>query len=242
MLNLTMVFYRPFIISKIKESFTGIMKRNFNDKGTKIDVKTDAHLKNADEVSEKNDMGATDMPAEKASTEDLLKKIEKLKEESKDNYDKYLRAQAEIENILKRNKKEKEEWYKYANEELIKELLQVIDNLEKAINHACNEDTFKALVEGVELTLKGLKDILAKAGLEEVESLGLDFDPCFHHAVLQEEHDSVEKGKICKEFQKGYLLKERLIRPAMVVISKGITDDNSPAGTFQGENKDNNIN
>ena len=109
MLNLTMVFYRPFIISKIKESFTGIMKRNFNDKGTKIDVKTDAHLKNADEVSEKNDMGATDMPAEKASTEDLLKKIEKLKEESKDNYDKYLRAQAEIENILKRNKKEKEE-------------------------------------------------------------------------------------------------------------------------------------
>jgi molecular chaperone GrpE len=214
---------------------------NFKDKSVKIDVKTDEPETKDGIPAVKNDSGVAEITHEEGSAEDLLKKIEELKEESKNNYDKYLRSQAEIENIIKRNKKDKEEWFKYANESLIKELLQVIDNLENAISHSCNENSYNALIEGVGLTLKGLKDILIKSGLEEVKTLGEDFDPCLHHAVHQEAHDSVEKGKICKEFQKGYLLKQRLIRPAMVVISKGASDDNIPEEAFQGASEENNI-
>jgi molecular chaperone GrpE len=217
------------------------MNSNFADKSIKIDVKTGEPETKEDGKSGNNKTAASETTAQETSTDDLLKKIEELKEESKNNYDKYLRSQAEIENIIKRNKKDKEEWFKYANESLIKELLQVIDNLENAISHSCNENSYNALVEGVGLTLKGLKDILIKSGLEEVKTLGADFDPCLHHAVHQEINDSVEKGKICKEFQKGYLLKQRLIRPAMVVISKGVSDDNIPGETFQGACEDNNI-
>lgn len=213
----------------------------FTDKSKKIDVKRDEPETNEGITSEKSETGAPETAPAEGSIDDLLKKIEELKAESKENYDKYIRSQAEIENIIKRNKKDKEEWYKYANEALIKELLQVIDNLENALTHSCNEKSYNAHIEGVELTLKGLKDTLAKEGLTEVKSLGEDFDPCLHHAVHQEISDSVEKGKITKEFQKGYLLKQRLIRPAMVVISKGVSDGNIPDETFQGACEENNI-
>ena len=210
------------------------MKENFSEKSKKVDIKVD-ETETSDKVNPENDNETqSEIPLEEMSAEDLIKKIEELKEESRENYDKYLRSQAEMDNIIKRNKKEKEEWVKYSNETLIKDLLQVIDNLENAINHSGNENSFNALVEGVELTLKGLKDTLAKSGLEDVKTIGEDFDPCFHHAVQEEVSDSIEKGKITKEFQKGYTLNQRLIRPAMVVISKGSSRDGSQNETFQG--------
>lgn len=211
------------------------------DKSKKIDVRGDEPETKEGITTVKDEAGASENPSEEPSMDDLSKKIEELTEESKNNYDKYLRSQAEIENIIKRNKKDKEELYKYANEGLIKELLQVIDNLERALSHSCNEESYNAHIEGVELTLKGLKDILTKSGLSEVKTIGEDFDPCLHHAVMQEISDSVEKGKILKVFQKGYLLNQRLIRPAMVVISKGVSDDNIPDETFQGACEENNI-
>jgi molecular chaperone GrpE len=158
---------------------------------------------------------------EKMSETELIKKIDEFRQKSEENYDKYIRAKADIDNIIKRNKKEKEEWIKYSNETLIKDLLPVIDNLEKAIQHSKCDDTLQALRQGVEMTLKGLKDTLAKAGLEEVTSKGQTFDPQFHHAVLEQEDENTEAGKILNELQKGYCLNKRLIRPAMVVVSKG---------------------
>jgi molecular chaperone GrpE len=217
------------------------MNRDLLDKSKKSDVKENEPEIKEGVASVKDEAGASEVTPEETSRDDLLKKIEELREESKNYYDKYLRSQAEIENIIKRNKKDKEEWYKYANEGLIKELLQVIDNLENALSHSCNEKSYNAHIEGVELTLKGLKEILSKAGLSEVKTVGEDFDPCLHHAVQQEASDSMEKGKIIKEFQKGYLLNKRLIRPAMVVISKGVSDDNIPDETFQGACEENNI-
>jgi len=152
---------------------------------------------------------------------ELLQKLEEFREKAEKNYDQYVRSQAEIENIIKRNKKDKEEWIKYSNETLIKDLLTVIDNLEKAISHSNNENSLQALREGVELTLKGLKNTLAKSGLEEIVSIGKPFDPNFHHAVSEQEDEDAEPGVIINEFQKGYNLNKRLIRPAMVIISKG---------------------
>ena len=232
MLNVTLVF-SSLLSDPNKESVFKIMNEDFSENSKKIDIKTDEPetVENVNPESNKED--AVEIPLEEMSADDLIKKIKGLEEEVKQNYDRYLRAKAEIDNIIKRNKKDKEEWIKYSNETLIKDLLQVIDNLENALNHSANENSFNALIEGVELTLKGLKDTLAKSGLTEVRTIGEDFDPCFHHAVQESVSDSVEKGKILQEFQKGYTLNQRLIRPAMVVISKGNSDDNS-LETFQG--------
>lgn len=167
---------------------------------------------------------AKEKPLEKMTKSELLEKLQVLQEESEKNHDLYLRSEAEIENIKKRNKKEKEEWVKYANETLIKEILPVIDNLEMALSHSNNENSIQALREGVELTLKGLRDTLEKSGLEEIKAEGEPFDPNYHHAVSEQEDENVEAGIILQELQRGYTLNKRLIRPAMVVVSKGKAD------------------
>jgi molecular chaperone GrpE len=158
---------------------------------------------------------------EKMSKNELLAKVKELQELSEKNYDLYLRSQAEIENMKKRNRKEKVDWLNYSNEALVKQILPIIDSLEKAISHSNNEKTLHALREGVELTLKGLQNALNKAGLEEIKAKGEPFDPTFHEAVSQIEDEHVEAGRVVQEIQKGYTLNKRLIRPAMVVVSKG---------------------
>ncbi len=167
------------------------------------------------------DQEAETKPHKKMSKAELEEKIKDLVQEKQTSFDLYLRAQAEMENIKKRARKEKEDWLKYANETLIKEILPVMDNLEKAISHSDNEESFTALKEGVELTLKGLKDILKKSGLEEVQAKGESFDPCFHEAVSEIEDKSVRTGTVIQELQKGYILNQRLVRPAMVIVSRG---------------------
>jgi molecular chaperone GrpE len=158
---------------------------------------------------------------ENMSKDELLQKVKELRELSEKNHDLYLRSQAEMENMKKRLRKEKEDWLKYSNETLIKQILPIVDSLEKAISHSNNEKALHALREGVELTLKGLQNALSKAGLEEIKAEGQPFDPSFHEAVSQIEDNDVEAGRVVQEIQKGYTLNKRLIRPAMVVVSKG---------------------
>jgi molecular chaperone GrpE len=158
---------------------------------------------------------------ENMSKDELLQKVKELRELSEKNHDLYLRSQAEMENMKKRLRKEKEDWLKYSNETLIKQILPIVDSLEKAISHSNNEKALHALREGVELTLKGLQSALSKAGLEEIKAEGQPFDPSFHEAVSQIEDNDVEAGRVVQEIQKGYTLNKRLIRPAMVVVSKG---------------------
>jgi molecular chaperone GrpE len=166
--------------------------------------------------------------------EDLIQLYKQAKDTSEKNYDLYLRSQAEIDNIRKRSKKEREDWLKYANETLIKSILPSLDNLEKALEHADNDNAIGALREGVELTLKGLKDALSKSGLVEIQALGRPFDPCYHEAVSQIQNDIVKPNTVVEELQKGYVLNDRLIRPAVVVVSKSgspspATQNESPA-------------
>ncbi len=168
-------------------------------------------------------------PGEKSFEElpksELIEKYSRLQEEKAEAFDLYLRSQAEMENVRKRARKEKEDWLKYANESLIKELLPVLDNLEQAIHHTNDQKSIDALREGVELTLKGLKDSLKKSGLEELEAQGEAFDPCYHEAVSEIEDKEVKPGTVLHELQKGYLLNQRLIRPAKVVVSRGGDED-----------------
>ncbi len=196
---------------------------------SKIEVKTDknpeAEKPIQDETSPVEDtQKAHEKPLERMTKLELLEKINELQQETERNHDLYLRSEAEIENIKKRNQKDKEDWIKYANESLIKEILPVMDNLEMALSHSHNENSVQALREGVELTLKGLRDALGKSGLEEVKAEGEPFDPNYHHAVFEQADETVESGIILQELQKGYMLKKRLIRPAMVVVSKGGAD------------------
>ncbi len=151
----------------------------------------------------------------------MIEKIKETQTEAAKNFDLYLRSRAEIENLKRSFQREKEDLSKFANEVLIKQLLPVIDNLEKALEHAQGRDALDALKEGVRLTLKGLKDVLIKEGLEEVKAEGARFDPNYHEALMQKEDDSVPAGTVLQACQTGYILNERLVRPALVVVSKG---------------------
>ncbi len=158
---------------------------------------------------------------EEMTKQELLEKLKDVEQRSQENYDLYMRAYAEMENIKKRGVKEREDLAKFANESLIKEILPVIDSLEKALIHARDGTNPSGLAEGIEMILKGLMGTLEKAGLNEVEAIGKPFDPQFHEAISQQPDDTVPPKHVIMEMQKGYLLNGRLMRPSIVVISQG---------------------
>ena len=172
-------------------------------------------------ASEKGELQeGTEVPLEGLKKAELLEKAKKIQKTADDNYDLYMRSLAEIENLKKRFQKDKSDLIKFSNESLIKQLLTVIDNLEKAVSASKDENSLDAVKEGIELTLKGLMDTLEKKGLEPVEAKGKLFDPNFHEAISELEDNNAETGTVLQELQKGYTLNERLIRPAMVIVSK----------------------
>jgi len=177
-----------------------------------------AEKKNRDEDTEHQDM-----PLEGMKKVQLIEKLKETQDLADKNYDLYVRSQAEMENLKKRFQRDKDEWVKFSNESLIKELLPVLDNLEQAILHANNENAIDALREGVELTLKALKDRLGKAGLVEIHSVGRPFDPNVHEAMAVQEDPESDPGTVLQEVQKGYMLNDRLIRPAMVIVNRSQT-------------------
>jgi len=114
-----------------------------------------------------------------------------------------------------------EDFRKYANETLLREFLSIVDNLERAIQSASTENhSNNSIVQGIDLTLKEIFKIFERFGVTSIESLEKPFDPAFHQAVLQEETEEHPDNVVLKELQKGYMIKERLLRPAMVVVSK----------------------
>ena len=157
------------------------------------------------------------------SRDDLLKKLEELRASSEKNHDLYLRAMADIENLKRRFRKEKEDLGRFANESIIRELLPVLDNLQNAISFAQRANASASMLEGISLTLKMLIEVLKKSGVKEIKAVEEAFDPNFHQAVMHEETEEKKAGIVIKELQKGYLLNERLIRPSMVVVGKGVS-------------------
>lgn len=152
--------------------------------------------------------------------EELQKALEEKDGSLSELNNKYLYLQAEFENFKKIKAKEKQDLLKFGNEVLIKELIPVIDNLERAIDHAGSSDEARAIAEGVQITLNEFLKILERSGVERVNAMGMKFDPNFHEALFQEDKDDVEPDMVISELQKGYLLNGRLIRPARVSVSK----------------------
>jgi molecular chaperone GrpE len=166
-------------------------------------------------------LGSTEEPAQQETELIRLQQQLELKEqEAKSNYDRYLRQAAELENFKKRTLRERDEAIRFANEYVIKDLLPVIDNLERAIVHVKGGDGGKPLVEGVEMVLKGFFDVLSRHGVVQVSAVGQPFDPVKHEAMAQMESDKHLPNTVMEEHHKGYLLHDRLLRPALVSIAK----------------------
>ena len=148
-------------------------------------------------------------------------KIAKLELEVQEWKNSYTRKLAEFQNFTKRKETEVSEMKKYASEGIIVKLLDNIDNLERAENASAETKNFDALVEGVNMILRNLKYMLSEEGVEEIEAgEGVKFNPYEHQAMMTEEKDDLDNDVIVQVFQKGYKLKGRVIRPAMVTVNK----------------------
>lgn len=154
--------------------------------------------------------------------------IQDAKKEAKEAYDRFLRVSAEFDNYKKRATREAAEFKKFANETLVREILPIIDNLERAIESSdADTHTKSVLVEGVGMTLKEMLKVFDKFHIKSIDSIGEPFDPCFHQAVMQEESDSHPENTVIKELQRGYMMHDRLIRPAMVIVSSAKSENGS---------------
>jgi len=146
-----------------------------------------------------------------------------LKEDSEkatEHYDRFLRIQADFDNYKKRLEKEKIEFIKFANEEIIVEILKILDDFERAVEAGKSRHDFDILYKGVEMIYKDLKEFLKQKGVKEIEAKGRPFNPHEHEAMMQEETDEHSEGHVIGEFQKGYMLNGRIIRPSKVKVSK----------------------
>ena len=190
-------------------------EKSTEDLPEEVNGEAERDLSSEDESQNEKEIPLSDM-----TQDQLIEKISEVQSSADTHMDSYLRSQAEMDNIKKRFQKDKQDLAKFGNEILTKQLLPVADNLEMALDHSKEENSFEALREGVDLTLKGLMNVLEKAGVKRVEAVGVPFDPNFHEAVSELEDDRAEPGTVLKELQKGYLLNQRLIRPAMVIVNK----------------------
>lgn len=150
-----------------------------------------------------------------------VNEIEKLKNELSEKEDQYLRLQAELANIRKRNQKEKEDNAKYRSQSLATELLPVIDNLERAMAIEVGDDQGKSLKKGLEMVMESFKVALENEGIQVIDPLNQPFDPNYHQAIQTTPlEDGQQADTVVNVFQKGYSLKDRVIRPAMVIVAQ----------------------
>ena len=153
--------------------------------------------------------------------EDLEAKLEAKEQEAKENYERLLRVSAEFENYKKRASRDLAELRKFSNQSLIKEMLSVIDNLELAMNSTNGHKTIdEGLLQGLDMTHKEILKVFEKFNVKPIEAKGHAFDPTFHEAVMQEATDEFDENTVINELQKGYLIHDRLLRPAMVVVAR----------------------
>ena len=145
--------------------------------------------------------------------------IGKLKAEIEEWKNKYLRKQADFQNFTKRKEKEVEELKKFSSEKIITQFLGSLDNLERAIESSLESKDFDSLLKGIEMIVRNLKDIMSAEGVEEIKAEGA-FDPVYHHAVGVEASEDKKEDEIVKVLQKGYMMKGKVIRPAMVIVCK----------------------
>jgi molecular chaperone GrpE len=195
-------------------------------KERQVKIHTD-DKENSKENSKKNtandnkDLNKDDTPKPVDPLKEMEEKVETLEKEAAENHDRLLRMAAEFDNYKKRATREMNDFRKFANENFAKALLPVVDSMDLAIESSSNDKHVNnSMVEGVNMTLKEILKIFEQFGVKRFESIGNTFDPNIHQAVMQEETDKFPENTVSKELQKGFMIHDRLLRPAMVVVSK----------------------
>ena len=194
---------------------------------SKHDNKEEKELKQEEELQVEDQEIQTEEPAqeeqaEEVSQEEILQnKVAELEAANADLKDQMLRRQAELENYRKRLIRDKEEAVQFANESLIRDILGFLDNMDRALAAAKNGGDLNALIEGFEMTQNQLLSTLDKNwGLKGIDSVGQEFDPSLHEACMMTIDENLDKETVLEEFQKGYTLHDRVIRPSKVKIGK----------------------
>ncbi len=167
---------------------------------------------------------------------DLRQQLAAKADEAKTNYDRYVRQVAEAENFKKRHARERDDAIRFANEALLKDILPVVDNLERAIAHGAGGENGKSLVDGVEMVLKGFLDVLSKFGVSQISAVGQPFDPSKHEAMAQVVSDTREPNTVVDELHKGFMFRDRLLRAALVSVAKASETKEKKNGSDEVEN------
>ena len=188
------------------------------------DSEREEPIKDSEELQDKaEDSGQTEAEmqteAQNAGTEDSAGETAEDGGEKEDGDAKYLRLAADFQNFRRRVEKEKSDIYAYANEKIALDIIDVMDNFERALQHS-EECADKQFVEGIGKIYKQQKSVLDKNNIVEIKAEGEDFDPNFHNAVTSEENSDFESGKVIQALQKGYTLNDKVIRPSMVRVAQ----------------------
>ena len=189
------------------------------NEGARIVAKKNEASEPESELDASNDNKPEVVEAENEN-ETLQNELAKALTEAKVHQEQYLRTLADMENLRKRTQRDKEELAKFANENILREILPVIDNLERAVEHAEQAESNDGLFEGVQMTLTQFSQLLDKFGVKPVDAIGQPFDPAYHQAMGQMESDEHPVNTVVQQMQKGYQLNSRLLRPAFVMLAK----------------------
>jgi len=177
-------------------------------------------------LKESNDKIKDDEKAKPSENENLVEKEETIEEKLKSVEDKLLRAIAEMENQRRRSEKERQEAFDFGGFNFAKESLSLLDNIDRATDSFKNDEKLKdfkdlnKIIDGIEIVKKDLISIFKKNGIEQIKCINEKFDPNFHQAMLEVEDDTKEHGTVVQEIQKGYLMKDRLLRPSLVGVTR----------------------
>ena len=177
----------------------------------------DEHSNEADTDASASDACSGTQAADESNP--LHTELEQAKEQADEHYQRYLRTQADFDNFRRRTMKEKEDLAKYASAKVITELLPVLDNFERALSTGQEASETESFVKGVNMIFRQIQQVMEQEGVQPMNAVGEPFNPEFHQAIMQVESDEYEEGFVVEEVQKGYMLKDKVLRPAMVKVS-----------------------
>ncbi len=204
------------------------------------DDSVEIHFTDDDEETSSDSREDVDTEAEEDEQDIRLEKIETLEKEKQEIHDRLLRTMAEFDNYKKRVTREKENLITYGTEKFAGELLPVIDNIDRALEQARNTEEAAPIIEGIRMILKQFLDVLEKFHIKPFNSVGELFDPEKHEAMAQQPHDEYDENTVITECQKGYFLRDKLLRPARVIVSTTSTQqEDSPSEPDEESNNEN---
>ncbi|MDN3426864.1 nucleotide exchange factor GrpE [Microbacterium sp. APC 3898] len=194
------------------------LKTEEQDMAEEVEEKAKAPV--AEEETEFADTETPEVDLSAEQEEETVDEAEELRKQLEAEQNKYLRLLADYDNFKRRTQIDKDLANKFRSQSLLSDILPVLDNFERALSLQTTSEESASVMKGVEMVQKSLIEAVSREGLEEIKAVGEPFDPNFHQAVMQEKDDSAEPGTVLQELQKGYILKGRVLRPAMVKVNE----------------------